>query len=198
MAEIKWSQFPDGGAIATGDETVGLRAGANVRFTANEFTSLTATGLITPDSTAGILGTTTNDNADTGSIGEHFSAVRLSTDALILTSTLPGNVAQFTLGAGDWDLWGHVVYLTGGATKIITSLAWMSTTSLTVPSDPSEYNSTNNGSGGVTPIAGSHGLDAPYIRLSLAVSTQVFLGGGGTFSNGSMAACGSMSARRAR
>ena len=37
MADIKWSAFPDGAAITSGDDVVGLRAGANVRLTANEF-----------------------------------------------------------------------------------------------------------------------------------------------------------------
>lgn len=34
MADIKWSAFPSIGALATGDVLVGLRAGANVRFSA--------------------------------------------------------------------------------------------------------------------------------------------------------------------
>jgi hypothetical protein len=33
MADIKWSAFPNGGAMVTGDELVGLRSGANTRFT---------------------------------------------------------------------------------------------------------------------------------------------------------------------
>lgn len=34
MADIKWSAFPSGGAIDTGDQLVGLRSGANYRFNA--------------------------------------------------------------------------------------------------------------------------------------------------------------------
>lgn len=33
MADIKWSAFPDVGDLEAGDVIVGLRAGANVRFT---------------------------------------------------------------------------------------------------------------------------------------------------------------------
>ena len=40
MADIKWSAFPDGAAITSGDEVVGLRAGANIRLTANTFDNL--------------------------------------------------------------------------------------------------------------------------------------------------------------
>jgi hypothetical protein len=39
MADIKWSAFPSGGAIQSGDQLVGLRAGANVRLTAPLFGS---------------------------------------------------------------------------------------------------------------------------------------------------------------
>jgi hypothetical protein len=34
MADIKWSVFPNVGTITSGDELVGLRAGANVQFNA--------------------------------------------------------------------------------------------------------------------------------------------------------------------
>lgn len=37
MPKIKWSSFTSGGPVTTGDETVGLRAGTNVRFDATEF-----------------------------------------------------------------------------------------------------------------------------------------------------------------
>lgn len=40
MADIKWSAFTNVGAITTGDVTVGLRSGNNVRFTANTFDNL--------------------------------------------------------------------------------------------------------------------------------------------------------------
>jgi hypothetical protein len=33
MADIKWSAFPNGGAMVTGDQLVGLRSGANTRLT---------------------------------------------------------------------------------------------------------------------------------------------------------------------
>lgn len=39
MADIKWSAFPNGGALIAGDIIVGLRAGANFQFTAPIFGS---------------------------------------------------------------------------------------------------------------------------------------------------------------
>ena len=40
MPDIKWSAFPDANAITSGDDVVGLRAGGNVRLTANAFDNL--------------------------------------------------------------------------------------------------------------------------------------------------------------
>lgn len=40
MPKIKWSSFPNGGPITTGDETVGLRGGANVSFDATQFETI--------------------------------------------------------------------------------------------------------------------------------------------------------------
>lgn len=39
MANVKWSSFPNGAALQTGDILVGLRAGVNVQFTAPIFGS---------------------------------------------------------------------------------------------------------------------------------------------------------------
>ena len=40
MPKIKWSSFTNVGSATTGDETVGLRAGTNVRFDATQFQTL--------------------------------------------------------------------------------------------------------------------------------------------------------------
>lgn len=40
MADIKWSSFTNGGNIASGDEVVGLRSGANVRMDATSFETI--------------------------------------------------------------------------------------------------------------------------------------------------------------
>lgn len=40
MPKIKWSSFTSGGPVTTGDETVGLRAGTNVRFDATQFETI--------------------------------------------------------------------------------------------------------------------------------------------------------------
>lgn len=63
MADIKWSAFPSIGSLATGDILVGLRAGANVRFSAltipwtvpnggTGLTTATAYGLLAGGTTA--------------------------------------------------------------------------------------------------------------------------------------------------
>jgi hypothetical protein len=77
MADIKWSAFPSIGNLATGDVLVGLRAGANVRFSAltipwtvpnggTGLTTATAYGLIAGGTTA----TGAFQSIGTGSAGQ--------------------------------------------------------------------------------------------------------------------------------
>lgn len=59
MADIKWSDFTAGGAITTGDLTVGLRSGSNVTFTPLVFDAdLTISGLTVGSGTASIISNT--------------------------------------------------------------------------------------------------------------------------------------------
>jgi hypothetical protein len=64
MADIKWSAFPDGGAITSGDEVVGLRSGANTRLTANTFDNLNL-----DTNTISSLDTDGNINIDPNGVG---------------------------------------------------------------------------------------------------------------------------------
>jgi len=67
---------------------------------AGAFTTLSATGLITPSSTVGIKGTATNDSAQAGSIGEYLTGTTTATSLTSLTNT---NAAAVALAAGDYD-----------------------------------------------------------------------------------------------
>jgi len=91
MADIKWSAFPDGGAIESGDEVVGLRAGANTRMTANQFdTTISATGTITSSVEGFVSG-----NETPGGIGGYFKA--FST-----TANMGSNTFQAIDNSGDF------------------------------------------------------------------------------------------------
>lgn len=68
---------------------------------AGKFTTLQATSTITPSSTAGIVGTTTNDSAQAGSDGEILTATGAG---VAQTSATLVNVTSLALTAGQWDV----------------------------------------------------------------------------------------------
>ena len=68
-------------------------------------TTITASNTITPDPVFGIVGSPTNNNAQTGSVGEYVSAVALYPGGAISVSTgTVSTITSITLTAGDWDV----------------------------------------------------------------------------------------------
>ena len=152
------------------------------------FTTLSSTGNFTPSQTNGIVGTTTNNSANAGSVGEYVSS---TSGAVALSTAVTANVTSISLSAGDWNAWGNVLFNGTG-----TATAWAvgaSTTSATFPSTPLNSNlamSTGVASANVS-------LTAPMQRISLSGTTTVFLVAQSTFT-GSINATGIIQARRVR
>lgn len=140
-------------------------------------------------------GTTTNDNALSGQVGEYLSTTVLIGAAVSLVNNTAKDVATLTLTAGDWDVWGNVAFVTAGSTNIAQGIAWTSTTANTAPVTP------NNGAEGswVGSVAGATVIvQAGRQRLSLATTTTVSLGAFATFSVSTLTAYGFIGARRVR
>jgi hypothetical protein len=164
---------------------------------------VTALGLVTKQyvdtrATPGQLpGTTTNDNASAGNIGEYISANLASGSAVVLTTAVAKDIVTISLTAGDWDVWGSVVTLPVGAVACTQIITWISTVANTLPTLP------NNGANLMLQLAftsaASQCLPAGRTRLSLASTTTVRLGTQCAFSGGtSLSAYGFIAARRAR
>ena len=174
------------GAAITGYE---LTATANATFL--PFTGGTLTGALTPSQTAGIVGTTTNNNANAGSVGQYISADNLTN--VPVTNGIPTNIVSISLTAGDWDVQGNAQlnFSLGGSGTILS----ISTVSATFP---------------VTTFLGLAAIFATdatqaliilatgAVRVSIASTTTVFLVGEAAFASGTAAAQGSISARRVR
>ena len=73
---------------------------------------------LTFSSTSGIIGSTTNDSAAAGSVGEIIIASIPVASAVALTTGTVTEVTHITLGAGDWDIFANVGF-TGGATTLV-------------------------------------------------------------------------------
>ena len=154
----------------------------------------TATGLAV---TGQIPGTTTNDSAAAGNVGEYISSTVLGGSAVGLTSGAPADITSISLTAGDWNVWGSVWFLAGGSTTSTQAIGWISLTSATTPTAPNngaEYNNTNTNAAGSSPASGPVGM----LRISVATTTTVYLSARSTFAVSTMGAYGFIGARRAR
>jgi hypothetical protein len=156
------------------------------------FTTLRATSTITPSSTAGIVGTTTNDNAQAGSVGEILSNTTSSTS---LTTTVVANCTSVSLTPGDWDVEATVQFIPGGTATTSLMLAGISTTSATV-GGLGTYNSSVIPFGSSASVATL--MSSPVVRVTLTTTTTVYAIAQTTFSASTMTCNAFIRARRVR
>ncbi len=156
---------------------------------AGSFTTVSASSTITPSSTNGIVGTTTNDNANAGSIGEYITA---SATAVSASSGVSLNVTSVSLTAGDWDVQGLVASAPAGSTVVQAVLASSSSTSATIAATPFRTQVTQNMTGTyfAAPI--------PIARYSLSATTTIYLVANVTFTTSTLSCEGFIRARRVR
>jgi hypothetical protein len=165
------------------------------------------TDLLNVTNTAGtkIRGTTTNDAAAAGFVGEYLTESRVRSSATSLTTNTSVNVttANITLTAGDWDVGGVVGFDAGATTSMTNVIAAISLTSATVPGTDVINVPTSNElrvqysqSAGVTYTVG-HVVIPPF-RISVSSSTTIYLVAQSAFTVSTMSTYGSYWARRAR
>lgn len=148
-----------------------------------------------------VTGTTTNNNAPAGQVGEVITAtVAVGSPVTVLNAT-GVNVTSISLTAGDWDVSGQINFILAGATSTIHQ-AGISLTTNTLPSQA-------GGSGlGTDPLmdfplpttvlTNTLSLAISPVRISIAATTTVYLVAQASFSVGSETAYGTIRARRER
>lgn len=145
---------------------------------------------VTFSSTTGIVGTTTNNNAAAGSVGELISSVIPIASAISLSNGTAANVTTISLTAGDWDISGNVFF---AGTGVFTAIdCWTSLVSAPTVPDASLL------TGAASSALGNSGFVTPFLRVSIATTTTVYLGATANISTGSVTACGGIFARRVR
>lgn len=159
---------------------------------AGSFTTLSSTGNFTPSQTNGIVGTTTNNSANAGSVGEFLPN---TTSGTSLTSTVAANATSISLTAGDWDVTGVVQFVPGAGATVTVIGTGTNTTSATFGAF--QMNSIITGISAPA-ASGSLSLAAPVTRFSLSATTTVFLIASSTFSGGTQTCNGFIRARRVR
>lgn len=137
-----------------------------------------------------ITGTTTNDDAAAGFIGEYLTA---GPTTQALTNATPVNVTSRSLTAGDWEVWGPTQFTGAVATTTTDIQASLSLTSATLNTTVGQY---EHWRGSV--VDNIFPMCPGPLRLSLASTTTVFLVAQAAFSGGTYSANGFIRARRAR
>lgn len=182
------------GNSLTGSTGTGAFVGANTpTLITPELGVATADSIAFNDYTTGcVIGTATNNNAATGSVGEYVTSAVAAGSAVALTTATSANVTSISLTAGDWDVWGNVA-ITASGPNMGGGNGWISLVSATFP-DTSLVSSLSITAGGVAVWRAS----VPYVRLSLSGTTTVYLSAQTTFAVGTAGASGGIHARRAR
>lgn len=144
----------------------------------------------------GWVGTATNDNANTGNVGEFVSAT--TTTAVPLTTAIISNAVSVVLTAGDWDVSGNVVFTFAPTTVVQVMAVAISETSGSTGGSSSSVNSLNFGATSTIVPNGNFTMSTPVTRISIASTTTVFLVAVALFSTSTVGCVGNMRARRAR
>lgn len=134
-------------------------------------------------------GTTTNDDATAGKIGEYISGTGTGVS---MSNGTAANIASISLTAGDWDVSGNVTFTPAGTTHPAALGASCSSTSATFGAIATLIQTTFAVGGPASFNAG-----APA-RFSLAATTTVYLVGVAFFTTAGMTAGGFIAGRRAR
>jgi len=173
-------------------------AATNMALTTPTLGAASATSL-SFSSTSGIIGTTTNDSAAAGSVGQYAETVVPFASRFSVATNTAVNTTSISLTAGDWDVWGNQGYFTGAGTIVVDMSAWVSATSATQP-DLSLIASVSLGTGIVICATGNAGynLTIPMQRFRLATTTTIYLSSYNNFSVSTLLAYGAINARRRR
>jgi hypothetical protein len=167
------------GAIIGGSSPAGI-TGVNI----------VATGTITPSQTNGIVGTTTNNNANAGSIGEY---VTNTTSGTSLTNGVTANVTSVSLTAGDWDVMVTAQFNPAAGTTVSELSTGTSTVSAAFGGLGTRELFQESFTTGLAQI-----MSSPLVRVSLSATTTVFAVVSAAFLTSTMTADGFIRARRIR
>lgn len=145
-----------------------------------------------------ILGTTTNDSAAAGRLGEYQEATLGSGSAISLTTGTAVNVTSLSLTAGDWQCTGFVSLIPAATTNIVSSFNGISTVSATFGAADTVNGNAQNSAAGVVYGANNIRGSTQVLRFSLAATTTVYLIANANFTVDTLSVFGTLRARRMR
>lgn len=144
-----------------------------------------------------LLGTSTNDNASAGNVGEYTESVIPSSLAVTLTTGVTRNITSISITAGDWDINAVVVFNGGAATTVNNIFGSVTLTSSTL--DLTAGHAFTDYKNGATIYANNTVTGPiPRVRQSVNTATTVYLVAHQTFGSSNATAFGTINARRVR
>jgi hypothetical protein len=155
--------------------------------------------------TGGIVGTTTNDDAAVGIVGEFKDSTLASGSAVVLASGSASSITTLTLTAGDWEVWGVAQYGAAGTTSVTDFIQGSGKSGGAGNCDvapaaafgvPGAY--TADGQPAEIPTAIEIAKGFPPFRYSLSGTTKVCLIVKPSFTASSLTGYGYLAARRVR
>jgi hypothetical protein len=159
--------------------------------------TLSATDTITPSQTKGIVGTTTNNSAQTGSVGEYLVSTVSNSTVSLVTNTA-ANITSLSLTAGDWDVVGNLQLGTAATTNLAYWYSTISTSSGTLATSSVAASNVASPTGGTVFGENAFTLLSPTVRISLSATTTVYLVAQAGFTVSTLTAGGTIRARRIR
>lgn len=158
----------------------------------------TPSSLVLTNATGDQLGTTAGTDAASGHVGEYFFQSQLVGSAVSISSGVTSNVFLSTnaLPAGDWDVYGTVIFNPDTTTTTTEVIAGLSTASATLPTLGAENNTTKLDVS--IPAGKPTVLNVGPVRSNSAFINRVYLVAQATFAVSTMSVYGFVSARRVR
>lgn len=205
-ASLKFAEDTDNGTntvtligpASTADVTITMPAATGTMLITG--TAINSVPSITFSSTSGVIGTTTNDDAADGSVGQVVSGNVLIASHVSLTTVVAANMSSISLTAGDWDVYASFVFDGGGTTVVKQVIGWISTSSASFPDSSLLTNLNFNYPTGETAFNGGAivGFAAPIYRVSVGSTTTVYASAYAEFTTSTCFVSGTLFARRRR
>lgn len=145
-----------------------------------------------------MLGTTTNNSAVAGYVGELIPGTLASGSATALSTTVGKNVTSISLTAGEWDVSGEVCFAVNGSTTVNYLQCAISTTSGAMPGVPSQQGTFIGQGTALGTTAADMSVNTPNVQVKLAITTTIYLVAQASFGTNTCSAYGDVRARRMR
>ena len=148
-----------------------------------------------------LVGSSTNDNATTGNIGEWITAAVASGSAISMSTVTVTNITSISLTAGDWDVYAQVAFKGTTTTKVVYRQGGISIANNTlsnVASMNTSIFSVTQDTGGIIPGSNVDTFNTAPCRQSLSGTTTIYLNANASFSVSTMTCYGYISAIRVR